>query len=128
MPKVMRQVEQEVGHDVLNADLAAFAETIIQKGAFIPNADGTPGERINNGDCLVPTEQTYSGAMIAPDTHVYVIRTFPEAGIVWGVFHRPDGTKAMQFFVPQSFASKHVDAPVPARAPTTRIKATKARR
>lgn len=112
MPKVLRQVEQEVSHAELNGLLLAFAKTQIKDGVYLKNADGTQGEKVNDGDCLVPNEQTYAAGMVAPDTHVVVAKAVDEAGILWGAFVHASGQYMSQFFLPEAFVGKHYDAPV----------------
>ena len=106
MPKLLRNVEQEVSHETLIAELAEMAKQVIQPGAFLPTPEGLPDEQIFDGDVLVPSAETYAQGVIAPETHAYVIRAIGDAALVWACFHRPNGQLGLQFFTPQAFVSK----------------------
>ena len=125
MPVLMRHVEQEVSHSLLNSELAEYAATLVKDGAYLPGADGEQGDKIKAGDNLIPNEATYAAGVLAPDTHVHVIRTIDYAGIVWGAFYAPDGSKRSQFFVPDAFVGKFEPEPTPlAKAATAKTTKT----
>lgn len=124
MPRVMRQVEEEVSVGDLNQDLAGSLGEIDQGGVFLPGEGGERGEEINEGDFLVPTEEARNAMQMVPESCVYVVTTVPAAGIFWGAFHRVPGGKGVQFFNGTSFIGKYQDvAPVQAKRSANRLPA-----